>query len=279
MAQASEILQNDAQPQLYAPSAEQSLPNTLAQLRTRVAQGRLSYLGPLVLVMGRSALMLLAQGLFAIIFFLRGVEHPWLAAAPWWTVYGTLIDIGCLTLMWRFTSAEGIRLRDLIGPIKLRHAHDFFLGLGILLVVFPLFVGGGLLSSRLVYGAYQVNVFPGILAGRVLPLWATVYSCSLWWMIWSVTEEMTYAGYVLPRIQALSGRTWMAIVLVGFWWSVQHSFLPFIPEWRNFVWRSLAFVPGTVAFSLIYLRTRRLTPLIFAHWAMDIVGNVMTTRW
>jgi hypothetical protein len=31
-------------------------------------------------------------------------------------------------------------------------------------------------------------------------------------------EEITYQAYALPRIQALSGRTWVAIAVVGFWW-------------------------------------------------------------
>jgi membrane protease YdiL (CAAX protease family) len=137
---------------------------------------------------------------------------------------------------------------------------------------------GGLLAARLVYGVSQPDVFPGILGGRVLPLWAVIYSFSLWWMIWSPTEEMTYAGYSLPRAQALSGRTWVAVVLVGFWWAIQHSFLPFIPEWRNVVWRFLAFLPGVVVLLFIYLRTRRLAPLIVAHWSMDIIATVMTMR-
>ena len=118
------------------------------------------------------------------------------------------------------------------------------------MLIFPLFVLGGLLSCRLIYGAYQVNAFPGILGGRILPFWAVVYSRFLWWILWSPTEEIIYNGYLLPRVQALSHRTWFAIVIVGFVWAIQHSFLPFVPEWRNFIWRFLAFVPGIVAMML-----------------------------
>jgi len=239
----------------------------------------MSWMGLLLVVTGRTVLILLAQGIVAIIFLMRGATTPWMAAAPWWTVYGTLIDLGCLALMWKFTRAEGIRLRDLVGPIRLRYGRDVFLGIGILAVIFPLFVLGGALSARLMYGTFQPNVFPGVLGGRVLPLWATIYSCSVWWMIWSATEEMTYAGFALPRAEALFEGKWLAIVLVGFWWAIQHSFLPFIPEWRNFVWRFLAFIPGVVALLLIYLRVRRLAPLILAHWVMDIVAIVMTMQW
>jgi hypothetical protein len=43
-------------------------------------------------------------------------------------------------------------------------------------------------------------------------------------------------------------------------------------------WRFLAFVPGVTAFMLIYLKTRRLPPLIMAHWPMDIGAILMVRR-
>lgn len=262
-----------------APAADFLLSlNSLTELRKRVTDGRLSWTGPLIVLLSRTAFMLLAQGLFAIIFLLRGATHPWFAAAPWWSVYATLIDLGCLALMWKFTRREGISLRALIGPIRLRYGRDFFLGLGVLALICPLFVFGGMLAMRLVYGTYPVDIFPGILGGRILPLWALIYSRFIWWIIWSPTEEMTYAGYVLPRAQALSGRTWIAVLLVGFVWSIQHSFLPFLPEWHNFLWRFLAFVPGCFVLTLLYLRLRRLAPLIVAHWSMDIFATIMTLQ-
>jgi len=250
--------------------------NSQHQIRVRVGERRITWTGPLLLVTGRSALILLAQALVALIFLLRDTPHAWLAAAPWWTVYGTLVDIGCLALLWKFTRAEGITIRDLIGPMRLRYGRDFFVGASVVLAVFPFFVVAGLLSCRWLYGAFQVNLYPGILGGRVLPLWASIYSRSIWWLIWSPTEEITYAGYVLPRLQALSGRTWVAVAVVGFWWTIQHPFLPFVPDWRCFLWRFLAFVLGVITLTLIYLKMRRLAPLIVAHWTMDIVATFMT---
>ncbi len=38
----------------------------------------------------------------------------------------------------------------------------------------------------------------------------------------------------------------------------------------------VAFLPGVLVMILIYLRTRRLAPLILAHWPMDILGAIMT---
>lgn len=255
-----------------SPPKPDGTPNSRIQLEARVAEGKLTWLGPLLLVTGRTVLILLAQALFAIVFLVRGVAHPWLAAAPWWTVYGTLVDLGCLALLWKFTRKEGIRMRDLIGPIRWRYGQDFLLAIGILVVMFPLFVFGAWISTWLL-GPYQP--FPGLTDGRILPLWATIYSFTLFWMIWSPTEELTYTGYALPRLQALGG-TWAAVVVTSFWWTIQHPFLPFLLDWRNFAWRFVAFLPAIVVLSLIYLRLRRLPPLILAHWTMDIAAIFMT---
>lgn len=253
-------------------------PNSAAQIHQRVIEKRITWRGPLLVVTSRTVFILLAQGMVAVIFWWRGARHPWMAAGPWWTVYATLVDVGCLALLWKFTLAEGIRIRDLVGAIRLRYGRDLFLGAAVLLTVFPLFALGGLLACRWLYGAYQADLYPGILGGRMLPAWAVFYSRFIWWVIWSPTEEMTYAGYVLPRIEALAGRKWVAVAIVGFWWTIQHPFLPFIADWRCFLWRFLAFVAGVVALSLIYLKIRRLTPLILAHWVMDITATVMTLK-
>jgi membrane protease YdiL (CAAX protease family) len=253
----------------------ETAPESELKVETSIKPSRISPLRPLLFLPARTALMLLAQGLVALILLRRGSSRPWLDAAPWWTVYGTIVDIGCLTLMWKLTRMEGSSLRALFGTAPLFTIRDLFFGITAFVCVFPFFVAGGMLSAYWIYGATRVDAFPGLLSHRVLPLWAVIYSRSLWWMIWSPTEEMTYNGYCLSRLQS-STRAWIAVLLVGFWWAIQHSFLPFIPDWRSFLWRFLAFVPGVIALMLIYLRTRRLSLLILAHWPMDIVATIMT---
>jgi hypothetical protein len=229
-------------------------------------------------VVGRSALIIAAQAATACVLWLRFHSWSWDAAAKWWTVYGTLVDVGCLALMVRYTRREGIRLRDLIGRVRLRWGRDVFLGIGFYFLVFPFFAFAFPVAARIIYGSPHPPSYPGLMDARVLPIWAVVYSFSVWWLIWSPTEEMTYQGYALPRFEALFQSRWRAIALVGFWWALQHSFLPLILDWRYIVWRFLAFLPGAVVFTLVYLRLRRLPPLILAHWPMDISAVFFTLK-
>src|ERR1043165_1212328 len=80
----------------------------------RQRQGEtLAWRGPALMLFARSACAIGAQALVAAVFALRSSPTPWHDAEPWLPVYGTLIDAGCLALLWRLTRREGIGLFDL----------------------------------------------------------------------------------------------------------------------------------------------------------------------
>ena len=253
--------------------------NSKSALTKRRSRGQLTWAGPLLVVAGRSVLIIAAQGVTAGWLWLRFHSWSWDAAAKWWTVYGTLVDLGCLALMAAFLRKEGIRIRDLIGRMRLRWGHDLFVGAGIFVLAFPFFMLAAPVVTRLLYGAAPVPMFAGLAAGRVLPLWAVVYSFSIWLLIWSPTEEITYQGYALSRLEVLFGSRCKAVALVSFWWAIQHPFLPFILDWKYFVWRFLMFLPSMFVMTLLYLKIRRLPPFFLAHWSMDTIALFMTIKF
>jgi len=252
------------------------LANSQEALRHRLSEGRLGWAGPVLMVLARSVLALAAHGLVTVVFFVQRHPSPGTAAAAWWTVYGTLVDIGCLALLFRFTRREGIRLRDLVGFSRNTLITDVLLGVGLFVVLFPVIVAGGsLVASLLVYGTSRPDLPPGVF-GRSLPRWGVLYSRLIWWVIWSFTEEMTYQGYALPRLQVLTGRSWLAILLVGSGWALQHCFLPFAVDERQLLFRFLIFLPLVIVMPILCLRLRRLLPFVIAHWGMDFLLTLMT---
>jgi hypothetical protein len=148
-----------------------------------------------------------------------------------------------------------------------------------LLLVFPFFILAAPVARRLLYGTTPLPAFAGLAAGRVLPLWAMIYSFCIWLPLWSPTEEITYQGYALPRLEVLCGSRWKAVALVSFWWAIQHPFLPFILDWKYFAWRFLVFLPTMVVLTLLYLKIRRLPPFFLAHWSMDTIALFMTLKF
>jgi hypothetical protein len=256
--------------------------NLASAIQQRVHLGSIGWAGPLVLTTARTALILLVQAVVASAFFMRGDPSPWRAQAPWWTVYATLVDIGCLLLLSLQARREGIRLVDLFGIEPSRIGREALWGLLYFVVLFPIVAGlGSKLASWLVYGTMQLTpamLAPGLLSERHLPHWAVVYSLSVFWLVWSPTEEVIYQAYCAARLRALTGSTWATVGLVGFWWAIQHSVFPLIFDWRLIVFRFLQFLPLVVAFQLIYLRTRCLPRMIIMHWPMDMFAALLTLR-
>jgi hypothetical protein len=216
------------------------------------------------MLFARAALAVAAQGVVAAVFALRASPTPWHDAEPWLPVYGTLIDAGCLALLWRLTRREGIGLFDLVGFGRARIGRDTLLGITLIPVSLVFILGGIYAAGWLVYG----TLTPPFLLGG-LPLPAALYGVLVWPFIWGLTEQMAYNGYLVSRFQVLCRSTSVAVAIVAFAWSLQHAFMPLTFDARFMVFRLLASVPNTVFQTLLYLRFRRLVPLAIAHALMD----------
>ncbi len=225
------------------------------------------------MLFARSAFILLAQGITFLLFRLLNVSNASVVIRNWWPVYGTLVDFGCLGILVWLTRREGIRLRDLIDLVKNKLKTEIPLGLGLFVAIAPVTIfGGGMLAQLIAYG--RINpIFPEYTFMRSLPLLALLYARILWWPLWSVTEEMTYNGYALPRLVAITKSRWLSVALVSFFFALQHSFL-MLAGFQFGLYMFLAFLPLSIAMTLVYLRIRRLPPIIIAHWLMDL-SNVL----
>src|SRR5262245_5979286 len=84
------------------------------------------------MLFARAALAVGAQAVVAAVFALRASPNPWHDAETWLPVYGTLIDAGCLTLLWRLSRREAIGLFSLVGFQRARLVGDVLLGLALI---------------------------------------------------------------------------------------------------------------------------------------------------
>ncbi len=238
--------------------------NTHSALVDRHARHLLLWTGPLLMLAARSAFAVAAQGLAAAIYAMNGSTSAWKDAEAWLPVYGTLIDAGCLALLWWLTRRERIRLVDLIGFDRNRFGRDVLLGLA-LIPPCLLFIFGGVAASGLV--VYGSVASPQLSAP--LPFLAALYAVLIWPLIWGFTEQMSYNGYLVPRLQVLSGRIWIAIAVVTLAWSFQHAVMPLTFDPNHMLHRFLSSIPNSIFMIAVYLRMRRLLPLAIAHWLMN----------
>ena len=252
--------------------------NSQGAVQSRFEQGRIPRYGPLLVIASRSVFILLAQGLTYLLFLQLNVPNASVTIRNWWPVYGTLVDLGCLGLLFWLTRREGIRLLDLLDVVKSRLKTEIPLGIGLFIVIAPIAIfGGGALAKLITYGTLNPSFPQYTYNDRVLPLLAMLYARLLWWPIWSATEEMTYTGYGLPRLIALTKSPWLSVLIVAFFFAVQHSFL-MLAGWQFWIYMFLAFLPLSIAMLAAYLRLRRLPPLIVAHWLMDLSNVLLLYR-
>jgi hypothetical protein len=244
--------------------SEATGPNSRAAILERRSAGTLTWFGPVVMLFARSVFAVAAQGLVAAIYAMQGSATPWLDAGAWMPVYGTLIDAGCLGLLWWLARHEGIRLVDLIGFDPRRLGRDILLGLALILPSLLFIFTGNFGTSLLVYRNLDA---PQIF--EPLPLWAALYGVLIFPLVWGVTEQTTYNGYVVPRFQVLSGDTVFAVAVVAFVWSFQHVVMPLTFDPDFMLYRLLSPIPHSIFVILVYLRIRRIVPLATAHWLMD----------
>jgi membrane protease YdiL (CAAX protease family) len=238
--------------------------NSQEAILRRLDTAALTWRGPALMLFARTACAVVAQGLVAGVFALRASPTPWRDAEPWLPVYGTLIDAGCLALLWRLTRREGIRLLDLVGFERSRLVRDTLLGFALIPLSLIFILGGIYGIGWLLYG----TLTPPYLFGS-LPLPAVLYGVLVFPFIWGLTEQMTYNGYLLPRFQVVCRSTGLAIVFVAFVWSMQHAFMPLTFDAKYMVFRLLSSVPNSVFQTLMYLRLRRLLPFAIAHALLD----------
>ena len=146
-------------------------PNSHEALLRRREAATLTWRGPALMLFARAACAVGAQAVVAAVFALRASPTPWHDAEPWLPVYGTLIDAGCLALLWRLTRREGIRLFDLVGFERTRLVRDTLLGFA-LIPASLVFILRWHLCGRL---AFVRN------AHAAVPLWApAIAGRSLW---------------------------------------------------------------------------------------------------
>jgi membrane protease YdiL (CAAX protease family) len=167
-------------------------------------------------------------------------------------------------LLWHLTRREGIGLFDLVGFERARLVPDALLGLALIPVSLVFILGGVYAAGWLVYG----TLTPPYLLGD-LPWPAALYGVLVWPFIWGLTEQMTYNGYLVPRFKVLCRGTSAAIAIVAVAWSLQHVFMPLTFDAKFMAFRLLSPAPFSVFAAFLYLRLRRLVPLVIAHALMD----------
>jgi len=246
------------------------VPNSTTAIRQRISTPALTWGGVVLVLMTRTLFFVLAQSFVALIFAIQRHPTPWQAAASWWPADGVMANILGLVLLVAMTRREGMSLWALVSYNRRLLVRDILLGFGLFLITFPIAFAGMTVAGILFYGSYAATP----IIGGHLPLWAGLVSVLIFPYINSVIEQMTYSAYSLPRLEALTGNTFLAVAIVAFWFALQHCALGLLFDWRFILYRFISYLPLCIIVPVLYLRLRRLTSLIVCHWCLDLIGSL-----
>jgi hypothetical protein len=244
------------------------LPNNVETLRSRISANGVGWPALLGMLLSRSLLFTFFQAVIAILLALvAGAANPWEASTAWWPWSAAITGLVMIFLLASLMRREGGRLTDLYRGDRRFWKSDLLVLLGFGLICGPVAMLPNYFLTIWLYGDPQATL---PLFFRPLPLWAALAGSALFPLSVALTELPTYFGYVMPRLQALTGSRWLAVLLPAFFLGAQHAFLPLVFDVRFFAWRFLMYMPFALLTGLVLQWRPRLMPYIMAfHFLID----------
>jgi hypothetical protein len=213
------------------------------------------------------------QAIVALLLVLSGKSDGWQTAAAWWPVTVVLTNLVCIILLRALFSQERLRYEDIFRFEREKVKTDLLTMLGVLLLAGPIaflpnvLLGNWLLGSQ--EAALQLLLPP-------LPRSAVVLAALLFPITVALSELPTYFAYVMPRLEAQTGRRWLSLLFPSLFLAAQHMALPLRFDGHFLLWRLLMFMPFSLFVGLLLRWRPRLLPyVVIVHGVMDL-ATVLT---
>lgn len=182
-----------------------------------------------------------------------------------------LADVVTIAVIAWLARREGLRLRDLVGIVRGRILRDVGLGLGVGVLLYIAFAVAVLAGSAVAVGLFGAAALAPSGAPLALPLWYGLWTLLVLPVTVGIAEELLYRGWAQPRMRVLTGHPRWAVVLVALAFGVQHVAFELSDPVAAVARFVTTFLVGIVL-GMLYLRLRRLLPLIVGHWLLNVVG-------
>jgi hypothetical protein len=199
------------------------------------------------------------QTLIAGALLVSGTADPWSASALWWPVVATVVNVATWWLLARLLRRQGRTLWDLFRIDTHHIGRDLGAVAAIAVVTAFLVVVPNFALGTMLFGDAEAP-----LARMVGPLpgWAALTAAVLFPASIVVSELAAYFGYLQPRLEALTGRAWLAVAVAAGSLSLQHATLPLLFDGRFIIWRALMYLPFAVVLGLALRWRPRLLPYL-----------------
>ena len=186
-----------------------------------------------------------------------------------WSAVASAVNIITVLALIFMTHNDG-GFKKLINYEKGRTTPKQVIGMSILILC--LGMGGMFLAGFVCYG--KIPYAPPMMIAPV-PIPLAVINLILLPVSTALAEDSIYLGCGVGTIK----NRYLSVILPSFFFAVQHSFIPTLPDARYMVYRFLSFLPLTIVLSIIYRKNRNPVPIMIGHAIIDLLtaGQILAT--
>jgi len=217
------------------------------------------------------------QAIFALGFFIFGINEPWNASANWWPIIVGLANLVCLVILLFYYRTEGESFWSLFRFHKESVGKDLLILLGFLVLAAPLSYLPNILLGKLLFGDPNATLELFI---RPLPMWAVYVSIVFFSVTQGIVEIPTYMLYIRPRLEKGGMNRLLTVLLPTIFLSAQHIAVPLLFDGKFILWRLLMFLPFALLVAIMIKTRPRLMPYVaIVHILMDASTGLMLLQF
>jgi len=211
----------------------------------------------------KSALLLLAFR--SILFVLSGFALATALSSPlddtgrWWTLIVLFCNVATILLLLLVCRRKGTTYAKFVNYEKGKtKSKDTILAIIVILVVG---MAGMQLAGLLIYS--EIPHFPVVMI-QPIPLWIAIANIILLPLTTTLAEDGLYLGVINQN-----GSKFI-LISSAFFYALQHSFIPLLPDASFIAYRFLSFLPLTVIMCVWYSKTKNPMPFMIGHFVINL---------
>jgi len=179
--------------------------------------------------------------------------------SKWWTIVCVACNILTIAALFLICRNKGMKFSGFINYTKGKTTFKSV----VITVLVMLVVGmaGLLFAGWLIHG--EIPYLPEQMI-QPMPVWVLIASVLLLSLTTVLAEDGLYLGVINQSDFKLT------VALSAFFYAVQHSFIPIVPDFSFMLYRFISFLPLTVVMCIWYRKTKNPLPFMMGHFILNI---------
>lgn len=201
------------------------------------------------------------------------ILNSWNESEKYWMLTATIGNIVSIYLLIRLFKSEGKNYLNLFRFDKLNWKNDLSLFVVLIVLSIPIALAPNYFISLWFWGN---PIVPFKILFQPIPNFVTYFLLVAFPLSIALAELTTYFGYVMPRLEKVIKRKWLAILIPVIFLSLQHCFLPLVFNYKFIIYRGLMYFPFALLIGIsLWKRPRMLPYFVILHGLMDIQAVAM----